>query len=63
MLIPIASGNNSCITAQAPAQVPKGTHGMGLGSAHWDPGSRHAWTQECALWLKEQGFGTGIPRN
>ncbi len=38
---------------------PKGSHGMGLGSAQWDPASRHIWTQECALWLKEQGFGNG----
>jgi acetyl esterase/lipase len=38
----------------------KGNHGMGLGSAQWDPDSRHEWTYECALWLKEQGFGTGI---
>lgn len=35
----------------------KGRHGIGLGSAQWDPGNRHPWTQECALWLKEQGFG------
>ncbi len=42
---------------------PKGAHGMGLGSAQWDPGNRHIWTQECALWLKEQGFGNGTPRN
>jgi acetyl esterase/lipase len=35
----------------------KGRHGIGLGSAEWDPGNRHPWTQECALWLKEQGFG------
>ena len=41
----------------------KGAHGMGLGSSQWDPGNRHVWTQECALWLKEQGFGAGIPRN
>jgi acetyl esterase/lipase len=39
----------------------KGAHGMGLGSAQWDPGSRHPWTRECALWLKEQGYGTGAP--
>jgi len=38
---------------------PKGAHGMGLGTAQWDPGNRHIWTQECALWLKEQGFGNG----
>jgi acetyl esterase/lipase len=38
----------------------KGGHGMGLGSAQWDPESRHIWTRECALWLKEQGFGNGI---
>jgi len=38
---------------------PRGAHGMGLGSAQWDPGRRHIWTRECALWLEEQGFGTG----
>jgi len=38
---------------------PKGAHGMGLGSGQWDPGNRHIWTRECALWLKEQGFGNG----
>jgi acetyl esterase/lipase len=36
---------------------PKGSHGMGLGGAQWDPANRHPWTVECALWLKEQGFG------
>jgi acetyl esterase/lipase len=36
---------------------PKGSHGMGLGSAQWDPANRHPWTVECALWLKDQGFG------
>ncbi len=41
---------------------PKGAHGMGLGSAQWDPGSRHPWTEECALWLKERGFGNGTAR-
>jgi acetyl esterase/lipase len=39
---------------------PKGGHGMGLGSAQWDPANRHPWTLECARWLKEQGFGTGF---
>jgi acetyl esterase/lipase len=41
----------------------KGAHGMGLGSAQWDPGSRHPWTNECSLWLKERGFGAGAPGN
>jgi acetyl esterase/lipase len=41
---------------------PKGGHGMGLGGAQWDPANRHPWTIECALWLKEQGFGTGPVR-
>jgi acetyl esterase/lipase len=41
----------------------KGNHGMGLGSAQWDPGNRHEWTIECALWLKEQRFGAGASRN
>jgi acetyl esterase/lipase len=36
---------------------PKGGHGMGLGTAQWDPAARHPWTAECARWLKEQGFG------
>jgi acetyl esterase/lipase len=36
---------------------PKGAHGMGLGTAQWDPDHRHIWTYECSLWLKEQGFG------
>jgi acetyl esterase/lipase len=35
---------------------PKGRHGLGLGTGQWDPESRHPWTRECALWLKEQGF-------
>jgi len=39
---------------------PKGSHGMGLGSLQGDPASRHPWTNECALWLKEQGYGNGI---
>ena len=34
----------------------KGSHGMGLGSAEWDPPSRHPWTFECSRWLKECGF-------
>jgi acetyl esterase/lipase len=42
---------------------PKGSHGMGLGSAQWDPDKRHPWTRECSLWLEEQGFGTGASRN
>ncbi len=41
---------------------PKGAHGMGLGSAQWDPGNRHPWTRECSLWLKECGFGNGDSR-
>jgi len=36
---------------------PKGGHGIGLGSAQWNPDQRHSWTTECAIWLKEQGFG------
>ena len=42
---------------------PKGGHGMGLGTAQWDPGNRHPWTFECARWLKEQGFGNGLSGN
>lgn len=36
---------------------PKGPHGIGLGSRQWDPGQRHPWTTQCALWLIERGFG------
>jgi acetyl esterase/lipase len=35
---------------------PKGRHGIGLGSAHWDPAGRHPWTTQLAFWLKEQGW-------
>lgn len=42
---------------------PKGGHGMGLGSNQWDPENRHPWTTDCALWLKEIGFGNGPGRN
>lgn len=35
---------------------PKSPHGIGLGSAEWDPSKRAPWTSECARWLKEQGF-------
>lgn len=35
---------------------PKGPHGIGLGTRHWDPAGRHPWVNECALWLKERGF-------
>ena len=35
---------------------PRGSHGIGLGSRHWDPESRHPWTTQCAFWLKEQGW-------
>jgi acetyl esterase/lipase len=35
---------------------PKGRHGIGLGTAQWDPDARHPWTTQCAFWLKEQGF-------
>ncbi len=41
---------------------PKGAHGLGLGSAQWDPDNLHPWTVECALWLKALGFGSGPPR-
>lgn len=34
----------------------KGQHGLGLGSAQWDPEHRHPWTADCAFWLKAQGF-------
>lgn len=42
---------------------PKGGHGIGLGGAQWDPDNRHPWTTECAIWLKEQGFGNGPARD
>lgn len=35
---------------------PKGPHGIGLGSAQWDPAARHPWTTQLAFWLKEQHF-------
>ncbi len=41
---------------------PRGAHGMGLGTPQWDPANRHPWTTECALWLKERGFGSGPVR-
>jgi acetyl esterase/lipase len=34
----------------------KGGHGLGLGSAKWDPERRHPWTKDCVYWLKAQGF-------
>src|SRR5258707_1067533 len=33
-----------------------GAHGVGLGSKVYGGGERHAWTIECARWLKERGF-------
>jgi len=40
---------------------PRGRHGIGLGTGQWDPESRHPWTGECTLWLKDQGFGKQTP--
>ena len=34
----------------------KGRHGIGLGSAQWDPSKRHPWTADLVYWLKAQGF-------
>jgi acetyl esterase/lipase len=34
----------------------KGGHGIGLGSAQWDPAKRHPWTADLVFWLKAQGF-------
>ena len=34
----------------------KGAHGLGLGSREWDPGKRHPWTRDLAVWLAVQGF-------
>ncbi len=34
----------------------KGGHGLGLGSAQWNPERRHPWTQDCLYWFKVQGF-------
>lgn len=34
----------------------RGNHGIGLGTRYWDPESRHPWTAQCSMWLKEQGF-------
>lgn len=39
----------------------KGHHGLGLGSNKYDPNQWLPWTYECARWLKEQGFGEGLP--
>lgn len=36
----------------------KGHHGLGLGSGEYDPAQWLPWTEECARWLREQGFGT-----
>lgn len=36
---------------------PDGPHGIGLGSAQWDPENRHPWTVECARWLRGLGYG------
>ena len=40
----------------------KGAHGLGLGVRGYEPatmpaGKLHPWTQDCAFWLKQQGFG------
>jgi acetyl esterase/lipase len=35
----------------------KGGHGLGLGTAQWDPTKRHPWTRDLVVWLKVQGFG------
>lgn len=34
----------------------KGPHGIGLGTAQWDPARRHPWTQDCLFWLRGRGF-------
>jgi acetyl esterase/lipase len=34
----------------------KGAHGLGLGTAQWDPARRHPWAADCAFWLKTRGF-------
>jgi acetyl esterase/lipase len=34
----------------------KGPHGLGLGSAQWDPDHRHPWTNDLLFWLKQRGF-------
>jgi len=44
------------------SHLSQSVHGMvwarAMGSRH-----RHIWTHECALWLKEQGFGMAwLPR-
>lgn len=36
---------------------PKGRHGIGLGTNKWDPDSRHPWTTQCEIWLRDLGFG------
>src|SRR6267154_2170711 len=34
----------------------KGAHGLGLGSRDYNPAKWLPWTQDCAYWLKLQGF-------
>lgn len=34
----------------------KGGHGIGLGTAKFDPAKFHPWVRECERWLKDQGF-------
>lgn len=34
----------------------KGGHGIGLGTAQWDPSKRHPWTRDLVVWLSVQGF-------
>jgi acetyl esterase/lipase len=34
----------------------RGPHGIGLGSAEWNPDRRHPWTGDCAFWLKQRDF-------
>ena len=37
---------------------PLGGHGLGLGTREFKPELRHAWVQQCALWLKEMKFAS-----
>jgi len=33
-----------------------GPHGLGLGNRNYDSTSFHPWTEDCKLWLKQNGF-------
>lgn len=64
---PVVKVENSLLFAEALAAhgvpfalhvypFPKGSHGLGLGTAEWKPTARHPWTEQCVLWLQELGM-------